>query len=109
MEPLPNLRQETFCQLVAAGKSAAAAYAAAYGRRRDVTCRVNGRRLLTNTNIRQRIEEIRREAAAASFPTLQRVIDELGCSAVEQIRTSPFRRACKAAEQFATVVNRLCG
>jgi hypothetical protein len=55
MAPLRNLRQETFCQLVAGGKSATAAYADAYGRAHDVTSRVNGGRLLTDANICERI------------------------------------------------------
>src|SRR6516225_7358237 len=35
--PLPNVRQETFAHLMAAGHSATAAYARAYGRDRDAS------------------------------------------------------------------------
>ncbi|MGC1863860.1 MAG: hypothetical protein WA733_22755 [Methylocystis sp.] len=104
MAPLWNLRQETFCQLVAAGKSATAAYAGAYGRARDATSRVNGGRLLTDANISERIVEIWSEEAAASLPTLRRIIEEAGQSAVQQIQTGSFKRGCQAAERFANMV-----
>jgi hypothetical protein len=104
MAPLRNLRQETFCQLVAAGKSATAAYAGAYGRARDTTSRVNGQRLLTDANIWERIVEIRSEEAADSLPTLRRIVEKAGQSAVQQIQTGSFRRACQAAERFANMV-----
>jgi hypothetical protein len=107
MAPLRNLRQETFCQLVAAGKSATAAYASAYGRARDATSRVNGQRLLTDANIWERIVEIRSEEAAASFPTLRQVIEGAGQSAVLQVQTGSFRRSCQAAERFAGMIIKL--
>jgi len=107
MTPLRNLRQETFCQLVAAGKSATAAYAGAYGRAHDATSRVNGRRLLMDANIWERIAEIRCEEATASLPTLRQVIEGAGQSAVQQIETGSFRRACQAAERFAHMIIRL--
>jgi hypothetical protein len=105
--PLRNLRQETFCQLVAAGNSATAAYAGAYGRARDATSRVNGGRLLTDANICERIVEIRSEEASASLPILRRIVGGAGQSAVQQIQTGSFRRACQAAERFAKMVNAL--
>jgi hypothetical protein len=104
MTALKNMRQEAFCQLVAAGKSATAAYADAYGRAPDATSRVNGGRLLTDANIWERIVEIRSEEANASFPTLRRVIEGAGQSAVQQIQTGSFKRACQAAERFANMV-----
>jgi hypothetical protein len=107
MDPLRNLRQETFCQLLASGKSATAAYAGAYGRARDATSRVNGGRLLTDANIWERIVEIRSEEAAASLPTLQRIVEKAGQSAVHQIQTGSFRRACQAAERFADMIIKL--
>jgi hypothetical protein len=107
MAPLRNLRQETFCQLVAAGKSATAAYAGAYGRAHDVTSRVNGGRLLTDANICERIVEIRCQEATASLPTLRRLIEGAGQSAVKQIQTGSFRRACQAAERFADMIIKL--
>jgi hypothetical protein len=107
MAPLRNLRQETFCQLVAAGKSATAAYAGAYGRAHDATSRVNGGRLLTDANICERIVEIRSEEAIVAFPTLRRIVEKAGQSAVQQIETGSFRRACQAAERFAKMVNAL--
>jgi hypothetical protein len=107
MAPLQNLRQETFCQLVAAGKSATAAYAGAYGRARDATSRVNGGRLLMDANICERIDEIRSEEAIVAFPTLRRIVEKAEQSAVQQIETGSFRRACQAAERFAKMVNAL--
>jgi hypothetical protein len=104
MAPLRNLRQETFCQLVAAGNSATAAYAGAYGRARDATSRVNGQRLLTDANIWERIAEIRCVEAKASLPTLRRIVEGAGQSAVQQIETGSFRRACQTAERFANMV-----
>ncbi|HEY8033314.1 MAG TPA: hypothetical protein VIF02_13300 [Methylocella sp.] len=107
MAPLQNLRQETFCQLVASGKSATAAYAGAYGRAHDVTSRVNGRRLLTDANICERIVEIRSGEASASLPSLRRIVEGAGQSAVQQIETGSFRRACQAAERFADMIIKL--
>ncbi len=107
MAPLRNLRQETFCQLVAVGKSATAAYAGAYGRANDATSRVNGTRLLADANIYERIVEIRCEEATASLPTLRRIVEGAGQSAVHQIETGSFRRACQAAERFANMIGAL--
>ncbi len=102
MAPLKNLRQETFCQLVAAGNSATAAYAGAYGRARYATSRVNRQRLLADANIWERIVEIRCQEATASLPTLRRLIEGAEQSAVQQIQTGSFKR--QAAERFATMV-----
>jgi hypothetical protein len=107
MPSLPNVRQETFAHLVAAGHSATAAYARAYGRDRDNSSRVNGRRLLINANIRDRIAQIRNEAALNSFPMLSQVIAEAERRAVERIRNGSFKQACEAAERFADMVIRL--
>jgi hypothetical protein len=107
MAPLRNLRQETFCQLVVAEKSATAAYAGAYGRAHDVTSRVNGGRLLTDANIWERIAEIRSEEATASLPTLRRIVEGAGRSAVQQVQTGSFRRSCQAAERFAGMIIKL--
>ncbi len=107
MTALKNIRQEAFCQFIAAGKSATAAYAGAYGRARDATSRVNGRRLLTNANIRERVVEIRCEEAKTSLPMLRQIIEEAGQAAVHQIRTGSFRRACQAAERFADMIIKL--
>jgi len=104
---LQNRRQETFCQLVAAGRSATAAYATAYGRARDPSSRVNGQRLLMKANICERIAEIRQGAALASLPILRKVLAEAGRSAVDRIQTGSFRGACSATEEFAKMVLRL--
>ena len=107
MPPLANLRQEAFAHLVAAGHSATAAYARAYGRDRDVTSRVNGNRLLTKASIRERIAQIRHEAALGSFPMLQQVIKEAESRAIERIRSGSFKQACASAERFADTVIKL--
>ncbi len=109
MRPLPNARQEAFAHLVAAGHSATAAYARAYGRDRDVTSRVNGNRLLTKTNIRDRIAQIRHEAALASFPMLRQVIKQAEWRSVERIRRGSFKQAFEAAGRFAEMVIGLLG
>ncbi|PWB92044.1 hypothetical protein C5688_03360 [Methylocystis sp. MitZ-2018] len=82
--PLPNVRQEAFAQAVAAGKSASAAYTAAYGRAADTTSRVNGKRLLTNANVRARIGQIRDEASASAHSTLQKLFKALEDAAVRR-------------------------
>jgi hypothetical protein len=61
----------------------------------------------SSANICERIVEIRSEEAAASLPTLRRIIEEAGQSAVEQIETGSFRRGCQAAERFANMVIKL--
>lgn len=104
MTPLINIRQETFCRLIATGKSATASYATAYGRAADVSSRVNGRRLLTNANIRTRIAQIRHSAAAAACLTLPKLIGEVEMATLVQIRTGSLRSACKAVEQFAKMI-----
>lgn len=107
MAPLPNLRQEAFAQRVAAGYSATAAYASAYGRPRDVSCRVSGRRLLTKDNIRNRIARIQSEAAWFSLPTIRTVIEEAERSTIKRIRRGSFKQACQATEHFAKLVIKL--
>jgi hypothetical protein len=104
---LPNVRQEAFAQGVAAGKSASAAYAAAYGRAADTTSRVNGKRLLTNANVRGRIDQIRDEASARAHPTLQKLFKDLEEAALRDIHSSSLRSACKKAEQYSKMALRL--
>jgi hypothetical protein len=105
--PLPNFRQEAFAQRIAAGCSATAAYASAYGRPRDASSRVNGRRLLTNANIRARIAQIERDAALSSLSTIREVLDAAGCTTVDRIRNGSFKQACKAVDCFADTVLKL--
>ncbi|WP_292530576.1 hypothetical protein [Methylocystis sp.] len=105
--PLPNVRQEAFAQAVAAGKSASAAYAAAYGRSADTTSRVNGKRLLTNANVRARIGQIRDEASGSAHPTLQKIFKTLEEAALEDISSGSLRSACKKAEQYSKMALRL--
>ena len=105
--PLPNFRQEAFAQLIAAGGSATAAYASAYGRPRDASSRVNGRRLLTNANIRARIAQIERDATLSSLSTIRKVLDAAGCTTVDRIRNGSFKQACEAADQFADRILKL--
>jgi hypothetical protein len=105
--PLPNFRQETFAQRTAAGCSATAAYASAYGRPRDASSRVNGRRLLTNANIRARIAQIERDTTLSSLSTIREVLDAAGCTTVDRIRNGSFKQACKAVDCFADTVLKL--
>ena len=105
--PLPNFRQEAFAQRTAAGCSATAAYASAYGRPRDASSRVNGRRLLTNANIRARIAQIERDATLSSLSTIREVLDAAGCTTVDRIRNGSFKQACKAVDCFADTVLKL--
>jgi hypothetical protein len=100
--PLPNFRQEAFAQRIAAGCSATAAYASAYGRPRDASSRVNGRRLLTNANIRARSD-----ATLSSLSTIREVLDAAGCTTVDRIRNGSFKQACKAVDCFADTVLKL--
>jgi hypothetical protein len=94
---------------VAAGHSATAAYARAYGRERDTSSRVNGSRLLANANIRDRIAEKRSEAAVASLPLLQQVIAEAERITVERIRNGSFKQGYAATKGFADMVIDLLG
>jgi hypothetical protein len=105
--PLPNFRQEAFAQRMAAGLSATAAYASAYGQPRDVSSRVNGRRLLTKAYIRERIAKIESDAALSALPTIRRVLDEAGSTTVDRIRNGSFKQACKAVDCFADTVLKL--
>lgn len=105
--PLPNVRREAFAQAVAAGKSASAAYTAAYGRAADTTSRVNGKRLLTNANVRARIGQIRDEASASAHVTLQKLFKALEDAASEDISSGSLRSACKKAEQYSKMALRL--
>ena len=84
--------------VVAAGLSATAAYASAYGRPRDASSRVNGRRLLTKTHIRERITKIESHAALSSVPTIYKVLNEAGRTAVdiEKRDTNVSSRATQA-------------
>jgi hypothetical protein len=99
--------QEAFAQRIVAGFSVTAAYASAYGRAHDVTSRVNGRRLLTNANIRARISQIESDAALSSLPTIRRVLEEAGSNTMDRIRNGSIREACKAVDCFADTVLKL--
>jgi len=101
---LSNPPWEAFAQLIAAGRSATAAYAQAYGRDRGPGSRVNGRRLLANAYIRERIAEIRSEAVVASASTLEKVIEELECAAIKKIERGSFKHACETTKRFADVI-----
>lgn len=60
---MPDGQQERFCQLMADGRySQRSCYAQAYGCENDGTARTNGSRLLTNANIRARIDWLKAES-----------------------------------------------
>ena len=76
-----NAKQELFAQSLAQGMSASAAYkAAGYPATKDGAIRANASRLLTNTNVKSRIAELQRQAAAKTLVTVESITAELDAS-----------------------------
>ena len=71
-----NAKQERFCEEYMIDKNATRAYLRAYGCSYDAA-RVNASKLLTNTNIAQRIEQLREEERQRLHIDRQRILDEL--------------------------------
>lgn len=82
MPPLDNPRHERFAQAVAAGRTCDEAYVAA-GYRRS---RQNAARLMSNDDIRRRVEDILRRGAARAEVTVERVVREMARLAFSDIR-----------------------
>lgn len=77
MPQLPNIKHERFCQAVVEGKTQDEAYAiAGYS-----PARSNASRMISQDNIRARIEEIRAEHAARHSVTVDRIIEEYAAAA----------------------------
>ena len=76
-----NTKQERFAQSLAQGMNASAAYkAAGYAATKDGAIRANASRLLTNANVKSRIAELQRQAAAKTLVTIESITAELDAS-----------------------------
>ena len=76
-----NAKQERFAQSLAQGMNASAAYkAAGYAATKDGAIRANASRLLTNANVKSRIAELQRQAAAKTLVTIESITAELDAS-----------------------------
>lgn len=107
-----NAKQERFVQaLVAEGMNASAAYRiAGYPATRDGAIRANASRLLTNANVRSRVAELQRQAAAKTLVTIESITEELNASlaiAKEQRNPAAMTTASMAkAKLHGLVVDR---
>ena len=90
-QPLKNFRHEIFAQKIAAGCSATASYAAAYGRERDNVAAVKGSRLVRKVHIRERAMAIEAENALTSLPTLAKVIAAFEERTIDQINNAQIQ------------------
>ena len=72
-------RQERFAQEVASGKTQAEAYRLAYkvDKSKDSSIHVNASKLMSNTKIQQRVDEIRTPIIQAKRLTLENHLDDL--------------------------------
>jgi hypothetical protein len=107
-----NARQERFVQnLVAEGMNATAAYrAAGYAAKADSAIRADASRLLTNANVKIRVAELQREAAAKTVVTAEAIAAELD-AAYELAFANNQAAACVAASMgkaklFGLIVDR---
>jgi len=76
-----NSRQGRFAQSVAEGMNASAAYSAAgYSANKNGAIRANASRLLTNANVKSRVAELQRQAAAKTLVTIEGITAELNAS-----------------------------
>jgi phage terminase small subunit len=76
MGPLRNSRRERFCLAIMEGMTQADAYLKA-GFKNSNSCRANAARLIATDSVRNRIGELKAEAAASSQVTTESLIREL--------------------------------
>lgn len=75
MSKLKNARHERFAQEYSLDANATRSYAVAYKRSNDETSRKNGHKLLTNTDVQQRVKELTDKIAVKHGVTVQECID----------------------------------
>lgn len=103
-----NAKQECFAQCVAQGMNASAAYkAAGYSAKKDGAIRANASRLLTNANVKSRIAELQRQAAAKTLVTIESITAELNASlaiAMQQQNSAAMTSASMAKSKLHGLV-----
>jgi hypothetical protein len=104
---LKNFRHERFAQRIAAGCSATAAYADAYGRPRDNVAAVRGGQLIRKVNIRERAMALEAENALASLPTIRKVLEGVEARTIERINNAQINNVFVAADRFAEFVGQM--
>lgn len=98
MPLLRNQRHELFAQALVGGASATQAYKdAGYSVRSDNTAAVNGKRLLTNAQIKGRCEELRSRVASGLQITRQKVLEELAVIGLAPVDHKHIKAADKRA------------
>jgi len=106
-QPLKNFRHEMFARRLAAGHSATASYAAAYGRERDNVAAVKGSQLVRKVQIRERAMAIEAENALTSLPTLAKVMAAVEAETIERVNNSQMSGVFGAADRFAAFVEKM--
>ncbi len=101
--PIPSYRHEAFAEAVASGMSASKAYSFAYARPRNGDTRASAARLLTDANVRQRVAELRTEAAAAAQASLSLLIPVLEKRARAAISAGQLTEAFGIIERLAEI------
>jgi hypothetical protein len=102
-KPLTKVRHEAFAQGVAAGLSASRAYALAYGRRADGATRASAARLLANTSVQTRIDEIQRHGEALALRSLLDLVPVLERHIRAASQEGKFAEAVSALKQIARI------
>lgn len=97
MPPIANARHEAFSRLVVRGESATAAYASVYGVT-GRTAEVNGSKLLRNTVVVGRIDELQGKAAQRTEKTVESLVADLD-------ETIAFARECKNPAAMVAAIN----
>lgn len=97
MAPLSNQRHEAFCRLVSKGEAASRAYSSVY-RVSGHTAEVNGSKLLRNTELVARINELQGAAAKRSEKTIESLVEQLD-------EIIEFARRCKQPAVMVSAVN----
>jgi len=94
-------KQEKFALAVASGKTQSDAYREAFNVRpttKDTSVNVNASKLMADTNIAQRVEELRKPIAAKAMITLESHIERLKELAELAIKEGQIAAAIKAEE-----------
>jgi len=106
-QPLPRLRHEIFARRLAEGASTTAAYAAAYGRKRDNTAASKGYDLVRKAHIRERAMAIEAENALRTLPTFALILKGMERRTIKAIEEASLQSVFHAADRFAAFVEKM--
>ena len=106
-EPLPKPRHEIFARRLAEGASTTAAYASAFGRKRDNAAAANGYVLVRKHHIRQRAMALEAENALRTLPTFTTILKGFEKRTLRQIEEATLQNVFHAADRYAAFVKKM--